>query len=261
MCIFCYLQVTSKKDQEQYWVHEDKPYRYASVTDFAERFKAFHVGVQLQNELSVPYDKSKCHGAALAFSKYSVSKMQLLKVSMDREWLLIKRSAPVYIFKTSQIVIVAVIASTVFLRTTLDITYDDGALYVGAIVFAMVTNMFNGFAELSIAIMRLPVFYKHRDLLFYPAWAFTLPNFLLRVPISVLESIVWTAMTYYTIGFAPEASRFFKHMLVVFLVQQMAAGLFRVMAGVCRTMLIANTGGALSLLLLFLLGGFILPRG
>lgn len=255
------MQVTSKKDQEQYWVHLDKPYRYISVTEFVERFKAFHVGVQLQNELSVPYDKSKCHRAALVFSKYSVSKRQLLKVSMDREWLLIKRSAPVYIFKASQVVIVAIIASTVFLRTTLDITFDDGALYVGAIVFEMITNMFNGFAELSIAIARLPVFYKHRDLLFYPAWAFTLPNFLLRVPISVLESIVWTAMTYYTIGFSPESSRFFKHLLVVFLVQQMAAGMFRLMAGVCRTMLIANTGGALSLLLLFLLGGFILPRG
>lgn len=56
-------------------------------------------------------------------------------------------------------------------------------------------------------------------------------------------------------------SRFFKQLLVVFLIQQMAAGLFRLMAGLCRTMIIAHTGGALSLLLLFLLGGFILPKG
>jgi len=41
----------------------------------------------------------------------------------------------------------------------------------------------------------------------------------------------------------------------------MAAGLFRVTAGVCRTMIIANTGGALSVLVMFVLGGFILPRG
>ncbi|KAF3943051.1 hypothetical protein CMV_030353, partial [Castanea mollissima] len=75
------------------------------------------------------------------------------------------------------------------------------------------------------------------------------------------ESIAWTVMTYYTIGYAPEASRFFKQLLVVFLIQQMAAGLFRLMAGLCRTMIIAHTGGALSLLLLFLLGGFILPKG
>ncbi|GLT71132.1 hypothetical protein SLA2020_431730 [Shorea laevis] len=254
-------EVTSKKDQEQYWADRSRPYYYISVTEFVMRFKVFHIGLQLENELLIPYDKSQSHEAALAFSKYSIPKMQLLKASMDREWLLIKRTAPVYIFKAVQIIVVAIIASTMFLKTTLDITYDDGSLYVGAIIFSMIVNMFNGFAELSIAIMRLPVFYKHRDLLFYPAWAFTIPNFLLRVPISILESIAWTAVTYYSIGYAPEASRFFKQLLVVFLIQQMAAGLFRLMAGVCRTMIIAHTGGALSLLLLFLLGGFILPKG
>ncbi|GAU24754.1 hypothetical protein TSUD_355830 [Trifolium subterraneum] len=40
----------------------------------------------------------------------------------------------------------------------------------------------------------------------------------------------------------------------------MAAGMFRFIAGVCRTMIIANTGGALMLLVVFLLGGFILPK-
>lgn len=55
--------------------------------------------------------------------------------------------------------------------------------------------------------------------------------------------------------------RFFKHLLLVFLTQQMAAGLFRLIAGVCRTMIIANTGGVLILLLIFLLGGFIIPKG
>ena len=56
-------------------------------------------------------------------------------------------------------------------------------------------------------------------------------------------------------------ARFFKNFLLVFLIQQMAAGLFRLIAGICRTMIIANTGGALSLLLVFLLGGFMVPKG
>ena len=55
--------------------------------------------------------------------------------------------------------------------------------------------------------------------------------------------------------------RFFKQLLLLFLTQQMAAGIFRLIAGVCRTMIIANTGGALVLFLVFLLGGFIIPRG
>ncbi|KAA8541751.1 hypothetical protein F0562_022903 [Nyssa sinensis] len=254
-------EVVSKKDQEQYWADRSKPYRYISVTEFASQFKTFHVGLQLENDLLIPYDKARSHKAALVFSKYSIPKMELLKVSFDKEWLLIKRNSFIYIFRAIQIFIVATITSTVFLRTTLDITYDDGALYIGAIIFSMIINMFNGFAELSLTITRLPVFYKHRDLLFHPAWAFTLPNFFLQIPISVFESIVWTVVMYYTVGFTPEASGFFKQLFLVFLIQQMAAGLFRLIAGVCRIMIIAQTGGSLSLILIILLGGFILPQG
>lgn len=95
-----------------------------------------------------------------------------------------------------------------FLRTRLHTRNEgDGALYIGALLFAVIINMFNGFAELTLTITRLPVFYKQRDLLFYPAWAYTLPTFLLRIPISMFEAIVWMITTYYTIGFAPEASR------------------------------------------------------
>nr|GLL23468.1 ABC transporter G family member 35 [Ipomoea trifida] len=254
-------EVTSRKDQEQYWADRTKPYRYISVSEFARRFKRFHVGLRLENELSVPYDRSRCHRAALVFNKYTVPIKELMKANFDKEWLLIKRNSFVYIFKTVQIIIVAVIASTVFLRTKMHTkTEDDGSVYIGALLFGMIINMFNGFSELSMIIQRLPVFYKQRDLLFHPPWAFTLPTFLLKIPISVFETIVWMVISYYTIGFAPEASRFFKQMLLVFLIQQMAAGIFRLTAAVCRTMIIANTGGALSLLLVFLLGGFIRPK-
>ncbi|KAI5651239.1 hypothetical protein M9H77_37244 [Catharanthus roseus] len=228
-------EVTSRKDQEQYWADMGKPYEYITVAQFAEKFKSFHVGLRLAEELSIPYDKSSSHKKALALKKYLVPK---------------------------RIIIITLVASTVFLRTRMhQRNEDDGEQYIGALLFAMTINVFNGFAELAMAVQRLPVFYKHRDLLFHPPWTFTLPNFLLRVPISLFESIVWVVMTYYTIGFAPDASRFFKQFLLIFLIQQMSMGMFKLVAGLCRTMIIANTAGALVVLLLFLLGGFILPRG
>ncbi|KAL0354631.1 UNVERIFIED_CONTAM: ABC transporter G family member 36 [Sesamum radiatum] len=253
-------EVMSEKDQEQYWADRNEPYKYIPVSEFAERFKHFHVGLHLQHKLSVPYEKDQSHKAALVYDKYLVPRRVLLKANFDKEWLLIKRNSFFYVFKTVQIIIVAMIASTVFLRTRLHArNEEDGAVYVGALVFGMIINTFNGYVEISLTIQRLPVLYKHRDLLFHPPWAFTIPNFLLRIPISLFESVVWMVTTYYTIGFAPEASRFFKQLLWVFLIQQMAAGLFRLIAGVCRTMIISKTGGSLTLLLVFLLGGFILP--
>ncbi|THG15793.1 hypothetical protein TEA_023653 [Camellia sinensis var. sinensis] len=255
-------EVTSRKDQEQYWADKSEPYQYISAPEFANRFKRFYVGLSLENELSVPYDKAQSHNAALVYKKYSVPKIELLKACFEMEWLLIKRNSFIYVFKTVQIIIVAIITSTVFIRTQMHTrNEEDGAIYIGALLFSMIINMFNGFAEMALTVQRLPVFYKHRDLFFHPPWAFTLPKFLLRIPISVFESIVWMVMTYYAIGFAPEASRFFKQLLVVFLVQQMAAGMFRLTAGVGRTMIITNTGGALIVHLVFLLGGFVIPKG
>lgn len=201
-------QVSSRKDQEQYWADRSKPYRYISVTEFANRFKSFHIGMHLENQLSVPFDKSQGHRAAIVFKKYTVPKMELLKACWDKEWLLIKRNSFVYVSKTVQLIIVAIIASTVFLRTRMHTRNEnDGALFIGALLFTMIINMFNGFAELAMTIQRFPVFYKQRDLMFHPVWAFTLPTFLLRIPISIFESVVWVVVTYYTIGFAPEASR------------------------------------------------------
>lgn len=182
-----------------------------SVTEFVKRFKQFHVGMRLDNELSIPFHRTRNHPAALVFSRNSVSRLELLKACFDKEWLLIKKNAFVYIFKTVQIIIVAVIASTVFIRSRMHTqTEQDGILYIGALLFAMIINMFNGFAELSMTIARLPVFYKQRDLMFHPPWTFTVPNFVLRVPISILETIVWMVISYYTMGFAPEASRYVR---------------------------------------------------
>ncbi|XP_072993189.1 ABC transporter G family member 38-like [Typha latifolia] len=254
-------EVTSKKDQGQYWVDNRKPYHYVSVPEFAALFEKFHVGQSLQSEISVSFNKKKSHKAALVFSKHSVPSMELLKTSFSKEWLLMKRNSFVYIFKAFQLIIVALIASTVFSRTRMHTrNEDDGAIYIGALLYGLIVNMFNGFAELNLAITRLPVFYKHRDLLFYPPWAFTLPNFLMGIPMSILESVVWVGVTYYSIGFAPEASRFFKQLVIFFLIQQMAAGLFRVIAGLCRSVVVANTGGSLTILIMFVLGGFIIPR-
>ncbi|KAL9995142.1 putative ABC-2 type transporter, P-loop containing nucleoside triphosphate hydrolase [Helianthus debilis subsp. tardiflorus] len=204
-------EVISQKDQEQYWADKSKPYTYISVSQFSEHFKKFHVGEQLQNELLVPYKQTESKKSALVFKKYTVPKRELFKACFDKEWLLVKRSAVVYIAKTLQISFVAIIGATIFLRTRMHSrNEEDGGVYVGAILFALITNMFNGFPELPMTIERLPVLYKHRELLFHPTWAFTIPTILLRVPISLVESTVWTVMTYYVIGFAPEPSRYIQ---------------------------------------------------
>ncbi|CAN1270070.1 ABC transporter G family member 39 [Linum perenne] len=254
-------EVTSKKDQEQYWYKMNEPYRFVSVPDFVEGFHAYHIGQQLGSDLGVPYDRSRVHRAALVKTKYGISNWELFRACFSREWLLMKRNNFVYIFKTSQITIMSIIAFTVFLRSTMKVgTVTDGNKFLGALFFSLINMMFNGLAELAMTIFRLPVFYKQRDFLFYPAWAFGLPIWILRIPLSLMESGIWIALTYYTIGFAPAASRFFKQFLAFFGIHQMALSLFRLIAAVGRTPVVANTLGTFALLIFFVLGGFIIAK-
>jgi hypothetical protein len=97
--------VTSRKDQEKYWARKDQPYRFVTVNEFAEAFQSLSVGRRVIEELSIPFDKTKNHPAALVNKKYGAGKMDLLKANFSREYLLMKRNSFVYIFKIFQVII------------------------------------------------------------------------------------------------------------------------------------------------------------
>jgi len=60
-----------------------------------------------------------------------------------------------------------------------------------------------------VQIERLPVFFKQRDNYFFPAWTFVIPTTLMRLPVSFVESLVFTVITYFEIDLAPTAGRYY----------------------------------------------------
>ncbi|GJU56361.1 plant PDR ABC transporter associated protein [Tanacetum coccineum] len=123
-----------------------------------------------------------------------------------------------------------------FFRTAMHVgSLEDGIKFFGALFFGLLIVMFNGMVELSLIVVRLLIFYKQRDSLLYPAWAFAIPIWLLRIPLSLMESGIWVVLTYYNIGFAPDATRFSRQFLTFFAIHQMALSLFRLISTVART--------------------------
>ncbi|XP_030526427.1 pleiotropic drug resistance protein 1-like isoform X1 [Rhodamnia argentea] len=254
-------EVTSRKDQQQYWARKDEPYTLVTVREFAEAFHSFHLGRKLGDELSTPFDRSKNHPAALTTKKYGVGVKDLLRACASREYLLMYRNSFVYIFKISQLILIACITMTVFFRTKMPRdTTTDGGIYIGALFFTLVMIMFNGMVEITMTIVKLPVFYKQRDLLFYPAWAYALPIWIIKIPITFMEVAAWVFISYYVIGFDPYVGRLFRQYLLLVLVQQMSSALFRTIGAVGRNMIVANTFGTFSLLVLFASSGVVLSR-
>ncbi|CAM6108621.1 unnamed protein product [Calypogeia fissa] len=254
-------EVTSRKDQEQYWAERSKPYQYVSVTAFSRAFKDFHVGVKLQEELATPFDKSKSLKGALTLQEWSLSQYDYVKITFQKEVLFLKRNSFIYVFKTVQMFVQGFILATLFFRTKMHRhTYQDARVWNGALFANSLTIMFTGFADVTLTVVRLPFFYKLRDKKMFPAWSFGLATLLTRIPVSLTEATVFVALTYYPMGFAPNAGRFFKVLLIYIATHQMASSMFRAIAGWCRTIIISNSLGSLAIAFVFTLGGYLIPR-
>lgn len=104
--------------------------------------------------------------------------------------------------------IIAVITMTLFFRTKMPHdTIEDGGKYAGALFFIVTQIMFSGMIEIGLVIYKLPIFYKQRDLLFFPSWAYAMPSWILKIPIAFVEVGLWVLLTYYVIGFDPSPVR------------------------------------------------------
>lgn len=102
----------------------------------------------------------------------------------------------------------ALLSITLFFRTEMHReTAIDGAVYTGSLFYTLFIVMFNGMSELGLTIFKLPVFYKQRDFQFFPAWAYALPTWIIRIPITLIEVAIWVFMSYYVIGYDPDVKR------------------------------------------------------
>lgn len=106
-----------------------------------------------------------------------------------------------------QLGVIALIAMTTFLQPRMDIDVDRANYFMGSLFFALMRITTNGIPELAMTLSRLPVFYKQRDVYFYPAWAYSIPAAILKIPYSFVDAFLWTALTYYVIGYSPEPER------------------------------------------------------
>ncbi|PIM99606.1 Pleiotropic drug resistance proteins (PDR1-15), ABC superfamily [Handroanthus impetiginosus] len=253
-------EVISRNDQEQYWCNMEQPYSYTTTDMFARKYMESPLGKKFAEELSVQFDKSKSHKNAISFSKYSLPKWSLFKACMSREYLLMKRNSFIYIFKSFQFVFIASVTMTVFLRTQMHIDLVHANKYLGALFYTIIILLIDGIPEVSMTTARLPVFYKQRDMYFYPSWAYAVPAAILKIPLSLLQAVVWTSLTYYVIGYSPDAGRFFRQMILVFFLHLTSISMFRFLASVFRSDIASATASSVALLFVMLFSGFLIPK-
>ncbi|XP_031498966.1 ABC transporter G family member 45-like [Nymphaea colorata] len=253
------LEVTSGMHLPQYWTGKNQRYKHVICREFAKSFKSYNMDQFHYAELQ----KSACKGELMALQSGPpvVRKRDKLKISLSRELLLLKRNSAAYIFKSVQILLLAAIVTATFSRGKEEMSIEDdltrllGAIYAGVVVL-----MFNGVVELTMMIMRLPVFYKQRDLQSYPGWAFLLPAAFLHIPITLFESTMWVLVTYFSIGFSRSPTRLFQLFLACCCIQESSVALNRFIAAIARTQVVANIIATAILVTVLVLGGFVISK-
>ncbi|KDO40197.1 hypothetical protein CISIN_1g000865mg [Citrus sinensis] len=213
--------VISRKDQAQYWFHNELPHSFVSVDMFHEKFKESPFGKKLEEDLSQVYYKSESKKSSVSFAVFSLSRWELFKACMSRELLLAKRNYFLYLFKTIQLIIIATMTMTLFLRTGMEVDVFHANYFMGSLFYTLVILIVDGISEIPMSLERLAVFYKQKEMCLYPAWAYVIPATILKVPLSLVESLVWTSLTYYVIGFSPELWRWvsFEKAFVYFCIE------------------------------------------
>ncbi|KAF6262509.1 ATP-binding cassette transporter [Scenedesmus sp. NREL 46B-D3] len=254
-------EVTSRRDQQQYWSRDPAQYAFVPVAAFHAAYEASPQGKAMRGALAAPAPQQPPGLDPLVRDRYALSGLSLFKASLRRDWTLVQRNSFIYIFKTVQVVVVGVVTGTLFLKGQIATdTVQGGTLFLGLIFFSIVHLMFASYAEQTLMIASLHVFFKQRAAQFFPAWAFCAPTTLLRVPLSLLEGLLWSVIVYLLAGLALDAGRFFIFLGYLALLHQMGTALFRLMGALGREISRTNVFGSFALVLLILLGGFALKR-
>eukprot|EP00891_Asterochloris_glomerata_P006227 jgi/Astpho2/6227/Aster-03635 len=233
-------EVTSRKDQEQYWNKAD-PWKFIPAQELAEMFAKSKRGQANAAQLAQEAACTDEGRAALVHRRFALSRFAATKALLRREVTLMQRNAIVYAYRLCQVAIVVFAYSTVFLRTGLHPDgINDGQKYLAALFFTTYFLNASAWSELAIALQSATVFYRQRDQLFFPVEAYSLPVTLLRIPYSAIIAVAWTSFCYFVIGFSPQPGRFFLFLLYTFLVNQQAITIFRAIAAVGREVVLCN---------------------
>lgn len=253
-------EVTTPSDQQKYWdvSRGQKPWHFYSAVMIEAAYKRSPQWEAVELRLAAPFDRAQADPTALPTTKYGQRLRELLRANLRRTVVLQSRNRIFTIIRTSQVLLMAFVVSTIFWREDKN-TVEDGNLFFGVIFYSVLYMLLGAISEMHLLVDRLGVFFKQRRMRFYPGWCFALPTFVTRVPYSLLEATIWTVLVYWIVGFSPTV-RFLMFWLQLFLINVWSVALFQLIAMVCREDTIATSVGSMLLLLFINLTGFVLNK-
>ncbi|KXZ48202.1 hypothetical protein GPECTOR_29g109 [Gonium pectorale] len=222
-------------------------------------FEQSPAGKELKSTLEGPPHRHPLQDMVLHSNPYAQSGWHMMDTTLRREILLLKRNKIFLLAGAGQIMFVAFIVSTSFIRLAKN-TFDDANLFLSVIFFSLMVMFMGGFNSVDQYVRKLPVFFKQRDHNFYNAASYTLNGALLRIPEHLINASVWSLMVYFSVGFTLDAGRFFIFWLNLVACGAFSTALFQCLGAVMRNGVLAQGLGAVALMLSIATSGFPIAR-
>lgn len=257
-------EVTTATDQNKYWSYPgQREYEYVTAAKMKQVFQETEVAQQTKNILAVPWSPpfgdDRLATIPLPTETYGASFKTMWKANAIRAALLESRNKLFLYVRWSQVILMALVTGTLYISVRGKDNVDDGNLIMGALFFSMIYMLMAGSSEMHHLSVRLPVFFRQREMRMYPGSAFALPSFLWRVPYCMVDALLWSLISYFAIGLDPSAGRFFMFVFLMFLTAVWSTSLHQAISAAIDEAM-AQAFSMLILMVLLVSGGYIVIK-
>ncbi|KDD76344.1 ABC-2 type transporter, partial [Helicosporidium sp. ATCC 50920] len=192
-------------------------------------------------------------------NQYALPWLDLTKIVLKRQVVLnIVRSSRFFTARLIQTIIIALIIGSLFWN--IPVTPDTWRSSIAVCVLTTIFLAMMSTPHISLVFSTKRVFFKHRDAKFFSASSYVAGLVLTQVPSSTIESIAFAVIVYFMVNFYRAAGTFFIYLLVAWSASNCLAGLFRLVAYFVPTMVAANAGAGMTILLFMITNGFSIVR-
>lgn len=154
-----------------------------------------------------------------------------------------------------QVIVIGFLIGSLFYRMP-GASLQEARTRLGAAFLIVMFISMGGMVQVAVVVATRSVWFKHRGAAFYPAWTHGAAMALSQVPVTLLEVLFFGAITYWMVGLAAEAARFFSFLAVLAAASLAVSSVFRLLAVAVRSPAMMNTVAGFILLILILTSGF-----
>lgn len=189
---------------------------------------------------------------------YACSLWTSTRLCLERSIKLTLRDMDFIKGRLMQAVVVGAVNGSLFNNLETEDTNSMGGMLFFSVLFTALSSM----ALLPIIFNQRDVFYKHSRANFFPSISFALAQAVVLIPLQVIEAIIFSTIVYWSVGMSDDDSggRFLIFIIIVLGFGLAATQLFRLIACVMPSSVVAQPVAGVSTVLMVLFSGYIVPK-